>query len=94
MSEVEKPNASAEEGDRDRRDFLKAAGKFAAIVPPAMTFLLSTSMTASASGRSGGTAVSGAHSQNRQANSQNGSSDGYGHGGSSDRRHRRRRGHS
>jgi hypothetical protein len=60
MPEGTKPEAPAGE-DNDRRKFLKAAGKFAALVPPAMTFLLSTSMTASATGRSGGTALSGGH---------------------------------
>jgi hypothetical protein len=42
------------EADKDRRDFLKATGKFAAIVPPAMILLLSTSMTARATVVSGG----------------------------------------
>lgn len=32
----------------DRRAFLSAAGKFALVVPPAMTFLLSTSMSSNA----------------------------------------------
>jgi hypothetical protein len=34
--------------DTDRRTFLGAAGKFALIVPPAMTFLLSTTMSSEA----------------------------------------------
>ncbi|WP_081643410.1 hypothetical protein [Sphingobium bisphenolivorans] len=43
----------------DRRGFLKTCGKFAATVPPAMTILLSTSLTSpaiaqSASGGGGG----------------------------------------
>jgi hypothetical protein len=67
----------------DRRAFLKAAGRFAAIVPPAMTFLLSTSMTASAGGRSGGTAMSGGHGHHGHSN---GHSDKGRRGGSSDRR--------
>ena len=34
--------------DEDRRDFLKTCGRFAATVPPAMTILLSTSLTSEA----------------------------------------------
>lgn len=37
----------------DRRQFLSAAGKFAVIVPPTMTVLLSTSMSSSAIAASG-----------------------------------------
>lgn len=60
MPEVTRPEAQAGGEESDRRKFLKAAGKFAVVVPPAMTFLLSTSMTASASsGSSGGPALSG-----------------------------------
>ena len=50
----------AEHGTRseeDRRTFLKACGRFAAITPPAITVLLSTSLTSGAiaeSGRGGG----------------------------------------
>ncbi len=43
--------ASAE---TDRRAFLRACGKFAAVTPPAMTLLLSTSLTSSAIAYSGG----------------------------------------
>jgi hypothetical protein len=41
----------------DRREFLKKCGKFAAVTPPAITMLLSTSLTSNAiakSGRGGG----------------------------------------
>lgn len=38
----------------DRRDFLKTAGKIGLVVPPAMVFLLSTSMSSDAIARSGG----------------------------------------
>jgi len=31
--------------DDDRREFLKTCGRFAAVTPPAMTLLLSTSLT-------------------------------------------------
>ena len=38
----------------DRRDFLKKAGRFAVITPPAVTLLLSTSMSSKAIAASGG----------------------------------------
>jgi hypothetical protein len=38
----------------DRRDFLKKCGTFAAVTPPAVTFLLSTSMSSKAIAASGG----------------------------------------
>jgi hypothetical protein len=40
--------------DDDRREFLKKCGKFAAITPPAVTLLLSTSLTSKAIAKSGG----------------------------------------
>jgi len=46
------------EMDADRRKFLVSCGKFAAVTPPALTMLLSTSLTSDAiasSGRGGGT---------------------------------------
>ena len=49
--------SKATTGD-DRRDFLKKCGTFAAVTPPAITFLLSTTMSSEAiahsSGSSGG----------------------------------------
>jgi hypothetical protein len=48
---------SDNESDNERRDFLKKCGKYAAITPPAVTFLLSTTMSgkaiAASSGRPG-----------------------------------------
>jgi hypothetical protein len=41
----------------DRRAFLSAAGKFALTVPPAMTFLLSTTLTSNAIACSAGCAT-------------------------------------
>jgi hypothetical protein len=41
----------------DRREFLKSCGKFAAVTPPVMTLLLSTSLTSTAIAGSGGHAV-------------------------------------
>ncbi|WP_271565976.1 hypothetical protein [Bradyrhizobium sp. CCBAU 11386] len=43
----------------DRREFLKSCGKFAAVTPPAMTLLLSTSLTSTAIARSGSQIVHG-----------------------------------
>jgi hypothetical protein len=40
--------------DEDRRAFLKACGRFAAVTPPAVTMLLSTSLTSKAIAASGG----------------------------------------
>ena len=54
----------------DRRKFLKSAGKFAAVTPPAITMLLSTSLT------SGAIAASGLHGGPKGNN-------GYGNGGGS-----------
>jgi hypothetical protein len=53
----------------DRRDFLKAAGRFAAVTPPAITLLLSTSLTSDA------IAGSGARGSRPKGNN------GYGNGG-------------
>ena len=41
-------------GDDDRRSFLKSCGRFAVTVPPAMTVLLSTSLTSEAIAKSTG----------------------------------------
>lgn len=43
----------------DRREFLKTCGKFAAVTPPTVTLLLSTSLTSSAIASSGGNIVRG-----------------------------------
>ena len=40
--------------NEDRRKFLASCGKFAAVTPPAVTMLLSTSLTSDAIARSGG----------------------------------------
>ncbi len=40
--------------DEDRRKFLAACGKFAAVTPPAITLLLSTSLTSDAVAQSAG----------------------------------------
>jgi hypothetical protein len=45
--------------DEDRRKFLACCGRFAAVTPPAITLLLSTSLTSSAIARSGGNGNNG-----------------------------------
>lgn len=45
---------SHREADDDRREFLKKCGRFAVITPPAVTFLLSTSMSSKAIAASNG----------------------------------------
>jgi hypothetical protein len=45
--------ASAQ-GEQDRREFLRKSGKYALITPPAITLLLSTSLTSDALAKSGG----------------------------------------
>jgi hypothetical protein len=48
-SEESKPSRSEE----DRREFLKSVGRFAAVTPPVITMLLSTSLTSDAIAASG-----------------------------------------
>lgn len=45
--------------NEDRREFLKSCGRFAAVTPPAMTLLLSTSLTSAAIAGSQGHIVHG-----------------------------------
>lgn len=45
--------------DEERREFLKKCGKFAAVTPPAVTFLLSTSMSSKAIAASAGSGGGG-----------------------------------
>jgi hypothetical protein len=59
MTEIKgAPKADTSE---DRRRFLASCGKFAAVTPPAITFLLSTSLHSSAIARSGGRSDFGGH---------------------------------
>jgi hypothetical protein len=60
--------------DHARRDFLKKAGRFAVVTPPAITLLLGTSLNSRAIAHSGGSGGSGG----------SGSRPGYGYG---DRNH-------
>jgi hypothetical protein len=45
---------AANTADEDRREFLKACGKFASITPPALALLMSTTLKAQASSHRGG----------------------------------------
>ena len=56
----DEPAANAElEVDADRRKFLATCGRFAAVTPPAVTLLLSTSLNSDAIARSGSGGGSG-----------------------------------
>lgn len=50
----EAPREPEAEVDADRRKFLASCGKFAAVTPPTLTMLLSTSLSSDAIARSGG----------------------------------------
>jgi hypothetical protein len=54
MAHENSPSEQTPSGDNDRREFLKKCGKFAAVTPPAITMLLSTSLTSNAIAKSGG----------------------------------------
>jgi hypothetical protein len=60
--------------DEDRRKFLAKCGKFAAVTPPAITMLLSTSLNSTAIARSGGNGNNG-HGNGGGDGSPNGRSD-------------------
>ncbi|MGK9233605.1 hypothetical protein KXS07_33325 [Inquilinus limosus] len=53
MSERSESN-DASDSTQNRRDFLSKCGRFAVITPPAVTMLLSTSLTSEAIAKSGG----------------------------------------
>ncbi|MCK1304717.1 MULTISPECIES: hypothetical protein [unclassified Bradyrhizobium] len=61
--------------DDDRREFLKTCGKFAAVTPPAITLLLSTSLTSDAIAHSGAGAAHHDHHEHHHGNN------GWGNGG-------------
>ena len=52
-------NARIPENADSRREFLKGCGRFAAVMPPAITLLLSTSLTSNAIASSGGSGSGG-----------------------------------
>ena len=60
--------------DEDRRQFLATCGKFAAVTPPSITLLLSTSLNSTAIARSGGNGNNGRGNGGRDG-SPNGKSD-------------------
>jgi hypothetical protein len=49
------------ESEEDRRKFLASCGRFAAVTPPVISLLLSTSLTSNAIARSGGVSVHEGH---------------------------------
>ncbi|EIG56422.1 hypothetical protein FXB41_27935 [Bradyrhizobium canariense] len=60
----------------DRREFLKTCGRFAAVTPPAITLLLSTSLTSDAIAKSGAGAVHHDHHHHGNNGWGNGGGDG------------------
>jgi hypothetical protein len=50
---MEHENTPSSDTTNDRREFLKKCGKFAIVTPPAITMLLSTSLTSNAIAKSG-----------------------------------------
>ncbi len=56
---TETNNVPSTNADEDRRKFLAACGKFAIVTPPAITVLLSTSLTSTAVAQSGGRSSDG-----------------------------------
>jgi hypothetical protein len=69
-------NLSPDRADEDRRKFLATCGKFAAVTPPAITLLLSTSLNSSAVAQSAGRGPS----NNGNGNGPRGNN-GFGNGG-------------
>jgi hypothetical protein len=62
MTPIDRSQAETEpEFEQDRRRFLASCGRFAAVTPPALTILLSTSMNTEAIARSGGGMGRGDH---------------------------------
>lgn len=59
MAKNEMGPETGREPDAERRNFLQACGKLAVLTPPAVTFLLSTSMSSKAIAASGGTGGGG-----------------------------------
>jgi hypothetical protein len=57
MSNPEMPNPMVEAEAEDRQKFVAACGRFAVVTPPAITWLLSTSLHSTAVAQSGGDKV-------------------------------------
>jgi hypothetical protein len=66
--------------EADRRKFLATCGKFAVVTPPAITMLLSTSLTSTAIAGSAGPSSNGNGNGNGNGNA-NGHHDGKGNNG-------------
>jgi hypothetical protein len=62
--------------EEDRRAFLKSCGRFAAVTPPAVTMLLSTSLTSGAIAKSGGGSGTKVKGNNGFGNGANGTNPG------------------
>ena len=54
MDDVNLQNSASEEHEVERRKFLAQCGRFAIATPPAITLLMSTSLTSQAIAKSGG----------------------------------------
>ncbi|MEY9164808.1 hypothetical protein ABIE78_002927 [Sinorhizobium fredii] len=65
--------------EEDRREFLKKCGRFAVVTPPAVTMLLSTSLTSNAIAASGG-GGGGSHANNGWGNGPDATNKGSYHG--------------
>lgn len=80
MSNPQMPNSKNEAAsDADRRKFLTTCGKFAVVTPPAITMLLSTSLTSTAI--AGSNANYGNGNGNAYGHSDGKGNNGYGNGG-------------
>lgn len=79
MSDENKREDTGKATEQDRRTFLESCGRFAIITPPAVTMLLSTTMTSDAiahssrgsQGRSHGKSRGGSHGNNGFGNGGN-----------------------
>lgn len=72
------PQNNVHQADEDRRKFLAACGKFAVVTPPAITLLLSTSLSSAAVAHSNGKNGNG---YGKEKNGNNGFGDGGNDGG-------------
>ncbi|NRP69895.1 hypothetical protein ILFOPFJJ_00771 [Ensifer psoraleae] len=71
------PDELPSRSEEDRREFLKSCGRFAVVTPPAVTMLLSTSLTSNAIAKSGG---SKDHGNNGWGNGPDSTNPGSSHG--------------
>lgn len=71
MTPQENKSLPATEANEDRRKFLASCGKFAAVTPPAIAMLLSTSLNSEAITYSGGRGHHGGRGNNGGGNGGN-----------------------